>query len=232
MNTSEILTEFIEDTGKTVSDRTLNKYKDAIDLFALFLRDTRYDENEDLEYDVKEEQKRVLAALDFDFSEVTSEAIEQFLGYFLIRKVMDTISFKDDVSKRMHKFVKWAYQKGYMSKENYEDCEPMVKRLKTDVRLAEELFFVLADYVDEDQPENCEEESYEDYFQIKKVTPGKLYLESIYPFGDELDEEIIVKVPEKISSMCKADWQICMEIAKCGPEWKILMSGSVYPIPY
>ena len=100
----------------------------------------------------------------------------------------------------------------------------LVKRLRVEMPVAEEVSDLLCLYA-LTHPVEDYSETLDDFFIISEIKPGQLWFES-FQDGRNIGP---VSVPEKISSMCKVGWTICLLIAKTGDKWRILESGNMYP---
>lgn len=125
----------------------------------------------------------------------------------------------------MRKFVKWMNEKGYKSKEEFEDTAGIVDELKDELPKVEELSGLIYDYI-RNNPIDDFTESVDGYFIVTKIENRKLWFEGHMgtrgTFGP-------VSVSTKISSLCKIGWVINLDLGKTGKSWKMLESGNVYP---
>lgn len=152
--------------------------------------------------------------------------MENFLGRFMVLRVEASKNFLTVVGRVMHKLVKWMHEKGYMADDNYEAMDKRVKQLKADLPIAVEVNSLMSEYATKSQREKYKEEL-NSRFTIRKIEPGKLWLED---FKDPGELKGPVLVSEGISSMCKIGWTVVLWIGKTGNMWKIIDSTAVYPI--
>ena len=94
----------------------------------------------------------------------------------------------------------------------------------TRISAAEELAQMLYDYVNTHKTSEWTDEV-EDYFDINKVEPGKLYLSA---FTKSKNGIIVVSVPKKITDICKVGWDLRLSLGKTNEGWKIIESKGVY----
>jgi len=66
--------------------------------------------------------------------------IGEFLGDFMIRKVIGSKELMRTVSRVVRKFIKWIREKGYMDEEEYEVVAQAVDGLKNDLPKVAELW--------------------------------------------------------------------------------------------
>jgi hypothetical protein len=223
----EILQEFLAEQQARLSSKTYSGYEEAIYYFEEYLNGWAH------KYLSEEDKIRLNEFYDrggqkycelFGPEHIRALEIKDFLGYFMIRNVLTSKTFLETVGKVMHKLVKWMHEKTYMGYDDYEAMNLLVKRLKVDMPVAEEVSDFLCLYALSDSVEDYSE-TLDDFFVITGIKTGKLWFES-YSDGRNIGP---VLVPIKISSMCKVGWTICLLLAKTGNTWKILESGNMYP---
>jgi hypothetical protein len=226
----EVLEEFLAEQQARLSSKTYSGYEEAIYYFEKYLNGWahKYLSEEDkirLNEVYEREGKKYCEVFDPEY--IRALEIKDFLGYFMIRNVLASKTFLETVGKVMHKLVKWMHEKAYMSYDDYEALNLLVKRLKVDMPVAEEVSDLLCLYA-LSHPVEDYSETLDDFFIITGIKPGKLWFES-YSDGRNTGP---VLVSEKISFMCKVGWTICLLLAKTGNNWRILESGNMYPLLY
>lgn len=223
----EILEEFLAEQQARLSSKTYSGYEEAIYYFEEYLNGWahKYLNEKDkirLNEFYEEEGKQYCEVFGPEY--IRALEIKDFLGHFMIRNVVVSKTFLETVGKVIHKLVKWMHEKTYMSYDDYEAMNLLVKRLKVDMPVAEEVSDLLCLYALSHPVKNYSE-TLDDFFIITGIKPGKLWFES-YLDGRNIGP---VPVSEKISSMCKVGWTICLLLAKTGNTWRILESGNMYP---
>lgn len=152
--------------------------------------------------------------------------MESFLGRFMILRVETSKNFLTVVGRVMHKLVKWLHEKGYMADDGYKKMDKRVKELKIGLPIAVEVNGLMSEYAAK-SPRGKYTEELNSRFTIKKIEPGKLWLEDLIDPG-KLTGPVLVS--EGIGSMCKTGWTLVLWIGKTGSVWKIIDSKAVYPI--
>ncbi|AKB49195.1 hypothetical protein MSKOL_3418 [Methanosarcina sp. Kolksee] len=223
----EVLDEFLFEQWARLSSKTYSGYEDAIYYFEEYLNGWAHKYLSEIDQIrlnefYEEEGKRYCAVFGPEY--ISSLEIKDFLGHFMIRNVLTSKTFLETMGKVMHKLVKWMHEKAYMSHDNYEALNLLVKRLKVDMPVAEEVSDLLCLYALSHSVKNYSE-TRDDFFIITEIKTGKLWFES-YSDGKNIGP---VLVSEKISSMCKVGWTICLLLAKTGNNWRVLESGNMYP---
>lgn len=220
----KVFKEFLKEQKAYLSSRTFRGDEDAIFLFQDYL-------NEYAAQYLDKEDRKLLDIDGKDFSEIFSPdqigsaEINEFLNYFMIRKVMGSKELMKNVSRAMKKLVKWLNEKGYMEQEDYEYSIEVTNKAKEDLPQCEELANLIY--------ECCEHGNYEEYtekvdgyLQVTKIQPGKLWFEDYTGSGKKIGP---VHVDYEISSLCKIGWVINLALGKTRLGWKMLESGNVYP---
>ena len=148
--------------------------------------------------------------------------MDEFLNYFMIRKVMCGKELKQAAGTVIKKLGKWLSEKGYIEAESADDVVNCGATAAKELPATEELAWMLADYADCTDVD-CDE-MIEDYFAIEAVEPSKLRLSA---FSEE--QEFIVPVSRNISNACKVGWSISGALGKTNKSWRIIEVWNVYP---
>lgn len=223
----EVLDEFLFEQQARLSSKTYSGYEEAIYYFEEYLNGWAYKclgEKDQIRLNEFYEEGGKKYCEVFGPKHIRILEIKEFLGHFMIRNVLASKNSLETVGKVMHKLVKWMHEKAYMSYDDYEALNLLVKRLKVDVPVAEEVSDLLCLYA-LSHPVKDYSETLDDFFIITGIKTGKLWFES-YSDGRNIGP---VPVSEKISSMCKVGWTICLLLSKIGNNWRILESGNMYP---
>jgi truncated hemoglobin YjbI len=222
-----VLGEFLEEQRKRLKPSTVRKYESVVSLFQSCLNDYAYDGLNKREavlferfYNAEGDEHRDFCQL---FGpEKIPDNVNEFLGYFMIRKVMCGKELMQAAGTVTKKLGKWLNEKGYIQPE---DADAVVSRGTTaakELPAAEELARMLTDYA-ERTAVDCDE-VIEDHFHIDTVEPGKLHLSSLVK-----GEVLTVPVSRGISSACRVGWRVSGAVGKTGKGWRILEVWHVYP---
>jgi len=217
---SEVCEEFLSDQKARLSPTTFSKYESIISLFKSYL-ESYWPGHEQKEY-CRITGKGGTFCGTFGPEEIPG-GYGEFLGYFMPRKVMcgkDTLKAAGTVTKRL---AKWLAEKGYV--KDTEAAQERAKEAARDLPAAQDLLDLLDDYVAADAPDEYEDEI-EDHFSVKKIEPGKLWLE---PFT--MIDEVIgpVPVPKKVTQVCEEMWDIGGVVVKTSRGWRFLEVWNVTP---
>lgn len=217
---SQVFEEFLSDQEAQLSPRTVSKYESIISLFESYLESYWPGHDQD-EYDRITGEGGTFCGT-FGPEEITG-GYGEFLGYFMPRKVMcgkETMKAAGTVTKKL---AKWLAEKGYV--EDTTVAQERAQEATRDLPAAQDVLALLEQYVDENIPGSYRDEV-EDHFWIKKIEPGKLWLEPLTMFDKVIGP---VPVPEEVTEICQKMWDISGVVAKTGRGWRLLEVWNVTP---
>ena len=222
-----VLDEFLKEQQERLKPSTVRKYESIIDLFQSFLDGYGYeslDKQEDALFDrlynAEGDEHREFCQV-FGPEKIAG-GVDEFLNYFMIRKVMCGKELMQAAGTVIKKLGKWLKEKGYIQSESAAEVVSSGATAAKELPATEELAWMLADYAD-CTAVDCDE-VIEDHFTIEAVEPGKLRLSAFTG-----DEEIVVPVSRDISNACRVGWSISGAMGKTGKGWCILEAWNVYP---
>lgn len=226
-NLKQTLEKFLKEQKERLAKSTYNKYDDVITLFEHYLNGYGYqyldEENNELYEKVMYSKNKQYCEV-FTIEQIGPGELDEFMTYFMIRKVMSSKELLKSTGTVLRKFIKWLKENAYIDNKKFDMLYGKVNENKDDLPKVEEL----ADLFFENGRRNSfyEYEEYEeDNFQISKVGKGKLWLES---FMEENKQVGPVKVTEEISSLAQEGWLVYLVLGKSGKNWYIIESGNVY----
>jgi len=220
-----VFAEFLEAQKKRLQPRTYNGYRDIIELFGYYLDDYGYSS-------LSTEDKRLLAESEgqsfcglFGIDKLSAGRINEFLDYFLIRKVAGSKQLMKNAGVVMRRLVRWLKENAYIDEQGAARMAKTVAGLKDDLPKVHELAELLWEEA-EANPFSQFEEYEEGHFLIDKIEQGRLWLEDFYT-EDRLIGPIIVS--KRISKAAKKGWTLGLKIGRMMDKWYIIESGNVYP---
>jgi len=152
--------------------------------------------------------------------------LDEFLGYFLIRKVLISDDEVAATVEDIRAFVEWLYRRRQITPASARKALGRLASASLDLPAAEQLAELLHDLAKQGEAavqalgEAAFEEIVDDYLVIERVAPGRLgFLDGVGP----------VKVPEAASALARPGWTINLVLGRRGPAWEILEVGNVYP---
>ncbi len=153
----------------------------------------------------------------------------EFLGYFMVRKVMaggETMRMSGTVTKKL---CKWLAQMGFISGEDATDGAQDGAAAARDLPLAERaatILYAAAREVLFNHDEVSDEDYLDfDHFAITKVEPGKLWFEVD---GAEIAGPVIV--PKEATKLLREDWTISCSLARVKGKWRMVEAANIYPL--
>ncbi len=222
-----VLGEFLQEQRPRLKPPTMRKYENVISLFQSCLNNYAYQGLNKQEavlfersYDAKGDEHWEFCQL-FGPEKIPAN-VSEFLGYYMIRKVMCGKELMQAAGTVTRKLGNWLYEKGYILAE---DADGIVSRGATAARelpAAQELTRMLSDYA-ERTAVDCDD-VIEDHFCVDAVEPGKLHLSSLIE-----GEVLTVPVSREISSACRVGWRISGAVGRTGKGFRILEVWHIYP---
>jgi hypothetical protein len=212
-----------------VSPKTQALYADVLSLFIVYLVSGSDSVEETPEGDL---------LLQAGWETYYGGAFDNFIDYFLPRKVLGSATLASKAPAVLRKWVQWSFENGYLDKERYEDFLLAVpvskgreaKRLQKATNLLDKLHAMtpealllnLSDKLIPIQDVREPDGVVEGYMQVKRLEDEVGYVQDedgaeIGPvfFGKALVE--VLKVGDVLS----------IEVARYGTQWLVLESGSV-----
>ena len=223
----EALDAFLAEQRERLSSKTLRNYEDVVSLLRSSLNGYAYQSLDGFE------EKRWRKAFDDGDEEAFTklfgaekivENLGEFLGYFMVRKVMagqELLRASGTVTKKL---AAWLHEQGYISDDERADAVERggdaARELPRADRLGELLHDEMAKTPPFDPDDIPDEHWVEDSLAIERVEPGALWFEGgIGP----------VRVSKKASDLAEVGWSVNIVLAQLRGEWRIVELGFVYP---
>ncbi len=223
----EALEAFLQEQRERLSPRTMRTYDEVVFLLRSSLNSYAYDSLDELE------QSCWRKAFDDGDEEAFTKLfgpdkivghLGEFLGYFMIRKVMageELLRASGTVAKKL---ASWLREQGYITdaqrKEAAERGADAAHDLPKADRLGQLLQLELAKTPRVDPDEVPDKQWVEDFLAIERVEPGALWFEGgIGP----------VPVSREASDLAQVGWGVNIVLAQLRGKWRIVELGFVYP---
>jgi hypothetical protein len=224
---ADVFADFLSEQRQRLAPRTFRSYEEVIDLLTHSLNNYGHQSLSDAE------RKRFEPAFETDPEafvhlfgpEKISQNLGEFLGYFMIQKVMagdELLRASGTVTKRL---VKWLGQHGYIDEADAQIGAELASDAVRDLPKAEKLSRLLFEQSRHSRLDLrvLDDDDYiEDYLTIERIEPGVLW------FGDALGP---VKVTRAISDLAQPGWSVFLVLGRVGEgkPWQVVQSGVVYP---
>jgi hypothetical protein len=221
----EVFTQFLGEQEKRLAPRTFRNYAEVIDLLSHCLNNYGHQSlggAERRRWEVAFEQDNDAFTRLFG-PEKIAENLGEFLGYFMIRKVMAGEELTRAAGTVTKKLAKWLGERGYLETDAVQIAVEQGGDAARDLPKAERLSRLLFDHARRttiDAEILADDDYVDDYLMIDRVEPGKLWFEGeIGP----------VAVPKAASAIAQPGWSVNIVLGRRGRTWHILEVGNVYP---
>ena len=222
-----VLTEFLAEQRERLSDRTFQRYEEIVELLRHSLDRYAYnslDHDERQRWEAKFESHEEGAFCRLFGPEKIPEHLGEFLGYFMVRKVIAGEELLKASGTVTSKLMRWLAEDGYIDNVTAEDASDHAREAARDLPIADR-FTTLLDEVTERAPEIdpdtlADGDWVEDYLEIIDVEPGKIWFDGgVGP----------IAVPRKTSDLARPGWSACISAARIAGRWHLIEVGAVYP---
>lgn len=149
--------------------------------------------------------------------------IGEFLGYFMVRKVMVDHHLLRASGTVTKKLAKWMADKGYATAEESLEAMKRGADAARDLPQADRLCSMLYGFLsNKSSPKNTD---VEDQFEIMRVEPGKVWLQG---FGDD---RLLgpISLPVEATKLCQVGWTISGAVRITGKKQVLVEAWGVYP---
>jgi len=217
---------FLDNQQSRLKPNTFEKYNEVMELFKDYLNNSAFlyldDVDESFYNQEFIENKKEFCDI-FDPNKLNPHHFEEFMDYFIIRKVFATKSLLKATGVTLKKFIKWLYEHHCITEVNFQESFDIIKNLKEELPNVDNLSDLIYKFI-----ENSKYVSYTKsrggYFEVTKIEPEKFWL------VDEEGHKVgPVQISNDISTTCKVGWVICLELGKVTNGWVMISSGNVYP---
>lgn len=222
---------FLAEQEQRLAPRTFAKYKDIIQLFTHSLDGYAYqslEEDERKSWEKRWEADEEAGSFCNTFGpDKVPENIAEFLGYFMVRKVMASEDLLKAAGTVTRKLLKWLEANGYVDEDETAIAREAVNELGPELPKAERLGRILWDAAQVPPSGKMLEGRELEYAEIAKIDAGRLWFRD--DFGD--DETVgPVVVPEAASKIAKEGWHIsALYLVRTKSGWRVVEIGNVYP---
>lgn len=232
----QALEEFLAEQSKKLKPKSASGYRDVLQLFKDCMNGYAYQGLAKTEAALFDRYYNAKGKGHKEFCQVFGpekipENTGEFLGYFMVRKVMAGGDFKRLAGTVIKKLSKWLAEKEYISEEDAslgaEDGASAARDLPK-AEKAGNILYESSEHVDFD-PDELEDDDYHDFdhYTIEKVEPGKLWLEVYTEKGKSAVGPIAV--PKEATELLQKGWDISCAMARIRGKWKIVEVANVYP---
>ncbi len=225
-NIEGVFTEFLREQQKRLKTRTYHRYEEVVGLMRHCLNCYGYhdlDNSSDIAlYERFYFQRNLEFCVIFGPDKILP-SLNNFLNYFMIRKVMASEALLQATGTVTKKLIRWLEEREYVDREQAARASRIALEAARELPAAERLARLLYEYAQNHAPRHWTAEL-DDYFTIEKIQSGILLLS-----GGSAAGLVEVRVPKNITDHCRLGWQINLLLGKTRNGWCILETGNVYP---
>ncbi|ODS36611.1 MAG: hypothetical protein A7316_04860 [Candidatus Altiarchaeales archaeon WOR_SM1_86-2] len=219
---SQVLEKFLDEQGKRLKPATMRKYREVIELLKDCLNGYAYQS-------LDKEESGLYKREDMKFCDVFgSEKIlpgtGEFMGYFMVRKVIagkEFLKYSGTVTKKL---AKWLHAEGFVDERSAEFAVEAGSEASKVLPGAEELSNMLYDIEEYISSDELIEEVF-DHFSIMDVKPDGVVLSGLFD-----TRRFYVKLPHGVVDKWHDGWEASLQLGKTGDGWHIISAGNVYPL--
>ena len=223
----EVLAGFLAAQRERLAASTYARYEDIVDLLRICLNTYGYDSLTGAEaqawreaFDAGEEE----AFTRLCGSERIMENYGEFLGYFMVRKVVASKQQLKDAGTVTKRLARWLAEEGHIDAGAAEVARDRAADAGRELPRADELgqhLFRLARQtrLPADLDDIADEDWVEDNLPITRVEDGRLWFGDVGP----------VEVPTAASDVAEVDWHVTVVLARVDGAWRLVEVGVVYP---
>ncbi len=222
----QVLAEYLDDERARLAPKTFGNYENVIELLEHSLNGYAYQSLD--QRDLERWERASDAGNEEAFCELFGpdkipEHLGEFLGYFMVRKVMAGAELLRASGTVTKKLAKWLGSHGYVTDDQVADATERGTDAARDLPRAEKLAGLLDEEARKlprfDQEAVGDEDWIEDYLVIDRVEPGSIWFDGAGP----------VKVAKTSSDLAQPGWSVNIVLARLSGAWRIVEVGNVYP---
>jgi hypothetical protein len=227
---AKVLSGFLAEQQKRLSAKSFSRYRLVIGLLTDSLNNYAYQALSESDAELFNRLYNAEGNEHREFCEIFGPDlilpnIGEFLGYFMIRKVLAGAELKRAAGTVTKTLARWLAEKGYVSEQEAAEGAAEGEQAARDLPRAEALARQLMEYTERHgQGAEDDEGAVEDHFTIKRVEPGRIWLEGMD--GSELGP---IALPPALARQCKVGWAIAGAVGQVRGRWKLLEVWNVYP---
>ncbi|MGH2742188.1 MAG: hypothetical protein ACRDN8_06825 [Thermoleophilaceae bacterium] len=226
-NIDQLLEAFLDERREALSERTFRNYAQVVELLRHSLNGyghSSLDRDERRRFEAAYEAGDEQAFCHLFGPEKIPEHLGEFLGYFMVRKVMAGQELLRASGTVTRKLVQWLEANGHVDAVEARQAEEHASNASRDLPLADRLGEILHDVAASaphlDLDAVAEEDFVENHLAIADVEPGRIWFE---------DGVGPVEVPRAASDLARPGWSMFVTAVRTGQEWHLLEVGFVYP---
>jgi hypothetical protein len=217
-----VLAQFLAEQERRLSPKTAAQYRDVVELLQHHLNGYAYLSLDELGAKRFERLQHATGDTPREFCEVFGPEqilpnVSEFLGYFMVRKVMASRALLRAAGTVTKRLAAWLAAQGYADAEAAELAAERGAEAARDLPKADELAMHLQAFA-EDHIDSAADDQIEDHFQVTRVEPGRIWLTGLLD-GRERGP---IQLPEELSRRCQIGWTVSGMIGRVGRRWQLI----------
>lgn len=235
-NICRVLDEFIDAQHTRLAPRTLARYEAVLELLQSYLNGYAHERLSVAEaarferaYNAEGEAHREFCDL-FGPEKIVA-SLDNFLGYFMIRKVVAGEDFLRAAGTVTKKLSKWLEERGHVSHEAAGDAMQTSAAAARDLPRAERAARILREAGDRlgvDVARLAAKDYLQfDHFTITRVEPGRLWIE--VREDRKMRERGPIPAPEAATRWLRPGWTVSCSLGRVRKVWRLIEVANVYP---
>ncbi|HEY7068383.1 MAG TPA: hypothetical protein VII06_43440 [Chloroflexota bacterium] len=225
----QVLSEFLEEQKTSLAPKTYARYREVIELFQHSIDTYAYQylneaDSRRFESLAHGQGARNLVFCDIFGPEHILGNVNEFLGYFMVRKVAAGPTLGQAAGTVTKKLATWLAEKGYVRPQSAKVAAERGASAASNLPKAARLEAALERVVDSVDPGACTEEV-EDHFTITRVEANSIWLEGMLD-GRELGP---IRLPPEVARRCTEGWTISGVVGRVRRRWELADIWHVYP---
>jgi len=223
-----VLRDFIKDPDAGKSLSKLDK-KGAIELFRSSMNEYGHQWLSEEDEKIFEHYYNLEGKKHKEFSQIFGpekiiDSVGEFVGYYLIRKVMLEADEMTIAAKAVAELCKWLKEKELVPQEAIQEAIERAERATEDLPRAED-----ANRLIWQQSEKCPQSPIETYVDFGHMRISRILNNSLWLESDEGETIGPVSISAKAAQLLKPDWTINCALLKSRGKWYFCEVGNVYP---
>lgn len=221
-----LLRMFLDEQRRRLSPKTLRSYEDVVGLLTNCLNGYGYlslgaADRARWEEAYEQGDEDAFVHL-FGAAEIVAN-VDEFLGSFMVRKVIAGRGLLRSAGTVMNKLVRWLADQGLVGPAEAASASASASQATRDLPRADELSELLWEHsqvVASRLADGTDDGFEEGSFTIERVAPGKLWFD---------DGRGPVAVPMAASALAEPGWALTGTLVRRGHQWHLVEVGNVYP---
>lgn len=228
---NQVLDDFLSVQRDRVKQSTLRRYENVLDYFRSCMDGYGHQWLSEEEGELFERQftrdEEAGSFCNLFGPEKILENLDEFVGWFLVRKTLASKSTLEATPAVLRKLVEWLVDEGHVSPDAADGSAELLAEAGS-LPKAEEFSSRLYDLTEADLPDPLIEDQdwVDEMALVTRVDHKTIWLQN-----EDTGHEIPLRVPEDVANLAEQGWRIsAIHLGRTSKGWHLLEMGNVYPI--